>query len=391
MSEKEGKEVINTGVDKLVKLVKEKGKISIKQASKLLGVDEETTEDWAQFLEDGGLLSIEYKFTVPYLIGKKLTKSEIEERAKELKEGKDIFVRKTESAMNYLDMLDKEVTKIEEVFAHLEKHSDKSLRHVEDDLFELEKAEKEKERMDEDISNSKEAYMHKIAEINKKLKNEKESYETVCKGIIKEVDETAKVFNSKKKEAQSIVESEKYLEQKLKEVRELSDSIQKRMSTENKKMGECEQKIDSLRKRYDDMKRDLEKEKQSILSSMNDNKLKEMEITKRQREIVKKMEEKQKELGTGLSELEDLPGKFKQFMERKARIKEILNKIKDEEKGLKGKLDEITAKGKLLKIISGKEEFDKDVKVLEKELNSVTSKRNIFEEQLEKLTKLVKV
>jgi chromosome segregation ATPase len=391
MPEKEGKEVINTGVDKLVKLVKEKGKISIKQASKLLGVDEETTEDWAQFLEDGGLLSIEYKFTVPYLVGKKLTKSEIEENVKEVKEGKDIFMRKTESAMNYLDMLDKEVTKIEEVFTHLEKHSDKSLRHVEDDLFELEKAEKEKDRMDKDISDSKEAYMQKISAINKKLKEEEENYEGISRDIRKEVEETARIFDSKKKEAQSIVESEKYLEQKLKEVSELSDSIQKKMDSENKKMGDCEQKLETLRKRYNDMKMNLEKEKQAILGSMNNNKLKEMEITKRQGEIVKKMEEKQKELGAGLSELEDLPGKLKQFMGRKAKIKEILNKIKDEEKGLKGKLNEITTKGKLLKMTSGKGEFDKDAKALEKELDSVTSKRNMFEEQLERLTKLVKV
>ena len=154
------KGVINTGVDKLVKLIKDKGRLSMKQAASLLGVDVETIEDWSQFLEDGGLVSIEYKFTVPYLVGKKLTKDEIEQRAKEVKEGRDIFMRKAESAMNYLDMLDKEVTKIEGVFAHLEGHSDKSLRHVQEDIYELEKAEKEKDKMDSDICNSKEAYIH---------------------------------------------------------------------------------------------------------------------------------------------------------------------------------------------------------------------------------------
>jgi hypothetical protein len=391
MAEKEVERVISTGVDKLVKLIGEKGRISIKQASKLLGVDEETVEDWAQFLEDGGLISIEYKFTVPYLVGKKLTRGEIETKAKELTETKNIFVRKTESATNYLDMLDSEVTKIEEVFEHLEKHADKGLKHVEEDLFELERAEKEKERMDKEICDSKESYMQKIGVINKKLRGEEENYRLISKDIKKEVGETAKIFDTEKKEAQSIVETEKYLEKKLDEVRTLSDSIHKKMYDEGKKISDSEDKFETLRRRYEEMKDDLEKEKLNIMSSMNENKLKEMEILKKQEEILDKMKNKREDVCSSLSELEDLPRKLKQFMERKARVKELLGKIKSEEKGLKDKLNEISKKGALLKITTGKEDFSKDLRILEKDLDSVTSKRGAFEEQLEKLTKLIKV
>jgi chromosome segregation ATPase len=390
MAEKEVDGVISTGVDKLVRLVMEKGRISIKQASKLLGADEETIEDWAQFLEDGGLISIEYSFTTPYLVGKKPTKGEVEAKQKELAESKDIFMRKTESAANYLDMLDKEVARIEEVFEHLEKHADKNLKCVEGDLYNLEKAEKEKDRMDKEISDSKEAFMQKIAVLNKKLRKEEEDYKNISKDIKKEVEETAKIFDSEKKEAQSIVETEKYLEKKLEDVKKLSDSIQKRMDEGSKKISDSEGKLESLMKRYEDMKENLEKEKQGILSSMNENKLKEVEIMKKQDEILGKMKGKRESICNGLSELEDLPKKFRLFMSKKATIKEILDKIKKEEKGLKEKLEEISKKGKLLKMATGKEEFSKDMKALEKELESVTKKRGMFEEQLKKLTKFIK-
>lgn len=384
------KEVIQTGVDKLVKLVKDKGKVSLKQASRLLGVDEETIEDWSQFLEDGGLISIEYKFTVPYLVGKKLTKEEIDQKAKEIGDEKNIFMRKTQSAMNYLEMLDQEVNKIETVFAHLEKHSDKSLRHVQNDVFELEKAEKDKERIDKEIEESKEGYLQKISAINKKIKAEKDDYEKISSDIRKEVEETANVFEIEKKEAQSIIDSEKYLEQKLEEVKELSEGIQKKMSGESKNISDSEQKLNILMQRYEGIKNKLQKEKQDILGAMNENKLKEIDITKRQEEIIKKMEQKQKEVDTELSELQDLPVKFKQFIDKKSKIKEILVKVESEEKGLKDLLNQLILKGKVLKTTMGKKEFDKEMKELGEDLDKVTYKRSFFEGQLSKLVSLIK-
>jgi len=385
------KEVIQTGVDKLVRLVKDKGKVSLKEASRLLGVDEETLEEWAQFLEDGGLISIEYKFTVPYLVGKKLTKAEIDQKAKEISEDKNIFMRKTQSAVNYLEMLDKEVIKLDSIFSNIEKHSDRSLRHVQDDILELEKAEKDKEMTEKQIAESKEGYIKKMSSINRKLKEEKSDYDKISEEIRKEVEETARMFETEKKEAQSIVESERLLEDKLNRVKELSGDIQKKMSKESKKISDSEQKLNTLKQRYEEMQNSLMKEKQDILKSMNENKLKEVEITKRQGEIIKKMQQKQKEVGSELGELEDLPGKFKQFLDRKSKIKDVLESVAKQEKELKTRLNEILVKEKALKTTMGKEEFDKEMKELEKELDRVTSRRGFFEKELNKLVSLVKL
>ncbi|PIY60070.1 hypothetical protein COY95_03715, partial [Candidatus Woesearchaeota archaeon CG_4_10_14_0_8_um_filter_47_5] len=60
--------VIKTDVDNLVSLVKQKEEISFSDASKTMGVALPTIEAWAQFLEEDGILSIDYRLTQPFLI-----------------------------------------------------------------------------------------------------------------------------------------------------------------------------------------------------------------------------------------------------------------------------------------------------------------------------------
>ncbi len=62
-----GEMLISTGVDALIKLVREKGKIEITLASRLLNIPIATIEEWAHALEDQGIISIEYQLTKIYL------------------------------------------------------------------------------------------------------------------------------------------------------------------------------------------------------------------------------------------------------------------------------------------------------------------------------------
>jgi len=61
---------ITTAVDSLVKLVNNKGRISLDSASKELGLPENILNEWATFLDQEGIIHIEYKFTTPFLMSK---------------------------------------------------------------------------------------------------------------------------------------------------------------------------------------------------------------------------------------------------------------------------------------------------------------------------------
>ena len=57
--------LLKTGVDRLVSLIQEKKRISVPEAAKELGVSQIVVEEWADFLEEDGIISIEYKFATP--------------------------------------------------------------------------------------------------------------------------------------------------------------------------------------------------------------------------------------------------------------------------------------------------------------------------------------
>jgi len=113
--------IIETGVDKLVKLVNEKGKVSSFDAAKELGVSNTVVMEWADFLEEEGIISIEYKFTKQFLVPRKLGKKEVQEKAKEFSGKKDVFVRKAEVSLSFLDKEAAKLNSIKEEFDKIKK------------------------------------------------------------------------------------------------------------------------------------------------------------------------------------------------------------------------------------------------------------------------------
>ena len=94
---------IETGVDKLVQLVQKKKKILVDDAARELGVGPLVVQEWAEFLEEEGLITIQYSLSKVYLIERTLTKEQAETKAKQLVDEKDAFVRKIDTSLSKLD------------------------------------------------------------------------------------------------------------------------------------------------------------------------------------------------------------------------------------------------------------------------------------------------
>lgn len=60
-------EVIRTGVDDLLDLLKKTDKISVHEAAKKLKLSPEMVQAWVDFLVEEEIVGIEYKFTKPYI------------------------------------------------------------------------------------------------------------------------------------------------------------------------------------------------------------------------------------------------------------------------------------------------------------------------------------
>jgi hypothetical protein len=93
----ESRTSVETDVDVLVSLVKEKGRISIDDAAKLLKISPAILQRWVDFLVEEEILGIEYKFVTPYLYFNKDAKnsaSVLSESEGEYLEDKNVFFQK---------------------------------------------------------------------------------------------------------------------------------------------------------------------------------------------------------------------------------------------------------------------------------------------------------
>jgi len=78
--------LISTGVDGLIRLVKERGRVEIGTAAKELKLPARTAEDWAHVLEEEGIITVEYKLTKVYLVWRTPAVKEVEQKREKLEE-----------------------------------------------------------------------------------------------------------------------------------------------------------------------------------------------------------------------------------------------------------------------------------------------------------------
>src|SRR3989338_6657261 len=219
--------VIETGVDRLVNLVDEKGRVSSADAAKELGVSTTVVMEWAEFLEEEGVIKIEYRFTKPFLIAKKLAKKDVQEKAKEFSGKKDVFVRKAEVSLSFLEKESEKLKSLKDEFDRIKKELGIDINSVKNELEELKNYEQLKLSLDRKVEEQKTLSMNKLQEITQQILREKERY----RGMLSQIREEEKILERDKVEANSLEESEKLVRQKLGEARDLMQKVEAKTKT----------------------------------------------------------------------------------------------------------------------------------------------------------------
>ena len=164
--------VIKTGVDKLVELIKDKKKISINDAAKELSVSNVVIEEWANFLEEKDIISVEYKLATPYLIKKEITKAALNKKEKEFHGRKEGFLRKVDSALKHIENETGGLKDLKKEFKFISTEIEEDVRIVENDLKKLERYEKLKKEIDNQIISQQEDFAQKMGNLKKELAEE---------------------------------------------------------------------------------------------------------------------------------------------------------------------------------------------------------------------------
>src|SRR3989338_2000842 len=252
--------VIETGVDKLVNLVKERGRIALQDAAKELGVSAIVIQEWVDFLEEEGIISVEYKLTKPYLVERKLTKKEVEAKAKEFSSKKEVFVRKAEVSLSFLEKQAEELKKVKSEFDILKKELGLELDTVRGDLKELERYQQLKAELQRQVEEQKNDAKLKIEELTKQVLREQKKYQE----LIADIEKGKEELTREKAEAQSIEESEKVLNKKLSELKSMIGQIEKKVGEEDSAIKNSELHIEKLNMLIDEVKQRVEEEKAVI-------------------------------------------------------------------------------------------------------------------------------
>ncbi|RME53751.1 hypothetical protein D6783_01010, partial [Candidatus Woesearchaeota archaeon] len=130
-------ENIQTGVDKLVALVESKHSVELSDAARSLGVSKAVVQEWAEFLEEEGLISIEYSLSKVFLVQRKLSKKEVAQKAKEYETKKDLFVHKVETSIQSLEKETQWFEEVKKQYEEMKKDLGNELEEVHEEMKEL--------------------------------------------------------------------------------------------------------------------------------------------------------------------------------------------------------------------------------------------------------------
>ena len=374
--------IIETGVDKLVNIIKERGRIALQDAAKELGVSTTVIQEWVDFLEEEGIISVEYKLTKPYLVDRKLTKKEVEAKAKEFTSKKDVFVRKAEVSLSFLEKQAEGLKRVKNEFDRLKQELGMELDTVRDDLRELERYQQLKEELQKQVEEQKNEAKLKIEELTKQVIREQRKYQELIADITKEREELVK----EKAEAQSIEESEKILGKKLLELKSMINLIEKKITDEDVSIKNSELHIEKLSILIDEIKQRVEDEKSIIDPLLEKSQEQERKVLELQDKIVKKIAQKQQ----SVTNVKEITKKVKEFFDKKLAVVNLVDKINKDRDDLEKSLVELIKKAKSFQLSSSKVDVGKQMVDLEKKFTEVNKKKSEFEKELKEFSSVFK-
>ena len=374
--------LIETGVDKLVNLVKERGRIAFADAAKELGVSATVIQEWVDFLEEEGIISVEYKLTKPYLVERKLTRKEVDAKAKEFTSKKEVFVRKAEVSLSFLEKQAGELRTVKGEFDRLKSELGFELGTVREDLKELEKYLQLKEELQKQVEEQKDEARLKIEELARQVEREQKKYQELAAGIRREKEELAK----ERLEAQSIEESEKIFNKRLVELKSMIGLIEKKVADEDNAIKNSELHIERLNMLIEEMKQRVDEEKAIIDPLIERSKEHERKVLELQERILNKISQKQK----NVANVKIITKKVNEFFQKKLAVVNLVDNVNKDRDELEKLLIELIKKAKSFQLSAKSGDVGKQMIDLEKKFNEVDRKKVEFEAELKELSSFIR-
>jgi len=378
--------LIKTGVDKLVDLVTKEKKVSIKDAARKLGVSPQNIEEWADFLEEEGLISVEHSLSGVSLMPKQLTKTELRSKVKEYKTEQEAFQRKVTVALTDVEREAEDIRVLRTEFKNLHKEIGDDLDQVQEELSSIDKFREYENRILKKKSDFEKEYSQKIDSMNARLNLLQKRMEFIAQTKTKK----KKIVEKKSGEIESLLQKEKQLLESLKNFEKTLEQLVKKaqQSEESLVIDEKEIKdLEKLQEQYQEEIDSAQNEMKGLFSQIDE---KRSEIKLLESDFLDKLKKSDAMSKTKLTNAKKVQQTFKAFFTKYDQIKQIMETLDTQYRELEEELQRLAHKAAVYDMTLKEGKAPEQVEILEQELDKLNKKRSTFKQELLRLKDVLK-
>jgi chromosome segregation ATPase len=383
------KSVIETGVDKLVKLIAERTKISVKDAAKELGVSVSSIEEWADFLEEEGIISIQAHFATVYLVEKSISKKDVIEKVKAVREEKDAFVRRVESSINALQRDGEEIKLVDSEFRQIRSMLEEKFSKLGKKLDMLEDFRKSHQEMGQRCEQLEKSYDDKLNQLEFRLKKQEKAYHDTLADVEKELiqikDERGKVTQMKV--------AEEDLHSKVVQINTMIEHVRKEIEKENEQLDIDEKRLNKSEELANSIKKEIESTSKELEAVSKQFVVSRRELEGMEKMFLKDVDSLKKgefeKIGSYRESMQ-LTDKLKRFFAQANNVEDLIKKAEKEETELKEHFMKLGKKVQAFSAVTSAPEIKEEMASLHDELVEIESRKRLLGEQLKKLRSFVR-
>ncbi|HYD03271.1 MAG TPA: hypothetical protein VEC16_03135 [Alphaproteobacteria bacterium] len=378
---------IKTGADKLIELVSERKKISIEDAAKSLGVGKTVVQEWAEFLEEEGIISLEYSLSKTWITEKKITKEDIVRSANEVYSEKDALARKIDVAITTLQKDTSGFEDIKKEFENIQKNIKNEIELVKRQLSDLEKFDNLRKNLDKDITKQKSEYQDFVSQAQEKIKAESQKYDELRSIIEKErknIDQSIQKIEDLKK-----LKTE--YERTISSLRDSLKNIDNTLADQKKKFDTSSKNLQNYRESIDDLDKEISQKKNTLLNK----KLEELKTI--QDKLLKNQSGIETDLKQKMSSMKNYAGlngklgaAFSGAIAKNISTEKLIAEIENDKTSLAKDLEALKTKVEKFTLISSHSNMKTGFKDLENTLKELEKKKGGIRAKIERLVSMIK-
>jgi chromosome segregation ATPase len=378
---------IKTGVDKLVELVSEKKKVAVDVAAKALGVGKDVVQEWAEFLEEEGIVTLEYSLSKTWIVEKKITKEDVIRGAGEVSSEKEALTRKIDVAITSLQKDTSGFEDVRKEFASIQGHIKTEIETVKKQLGDLERYDSLRKNLDKDVSKQKDNYDELLKTAAEKLKIESDKYDDLKSLIEKErknieqygqkMDELKKLRNDYERTVSSLKES-------LKHVDDVTSEYKKRFEDSTKVISNYKSALDKLEEEISEKKGSLISNKIKSLKADED------KLFQRQADMEGDIRKAVSAVQSYIGVSDKVHKSFNGYFSKNISTEKLIAEIENDKTDLTKDLETLKSKVLAFTLITSDATIKSQLKDMEDKLKEFERKKLSIRYKIEKLISMIK-